>query len=242
MKSILLIDDDEVIAEIIQYYLAQKNKYRVVWAKNAAEGLAACRDRFDLILLDVKLPDVNGIMLCATLRKHTRCPILLISCIDDKSFIISGLQNGADDYITKPFDCDELNARIESHLRRSELYDGPVSQELFEQPGFSIDMSLKRVIRNNREYELTPTEYSILMYFINHAEKCITAEELYAYIWNEPYYSELRTIVVHISNLRKKIGDGEGEYSYIHSLRGVGYFYRPEKVGNNTSMSDKEEI
>lgn len=92
MKRVLLVDDDEVIAEIIRYYLSKKDAYEIVWAKNAGEAMSACRTPFDLILLDIKLPDVNGISLCKSLRQFTFCPILLISCIDDKETIINGLK------------------------------------------------------------------------------------------------------------------------------------------------------
>lgn len=228
MKRVLLVDDDEVIAEIIRYYLSKKDAYEIVWAKNAGEAMSACRTPFDLILLDIKLPDVNGISLCKSLRQFTFCPILLISCIDDKETIINGLKNGADDYITKPFDCDELNARIESHLRRIALDGERKLQAKLEQPGFSVDTQLKKICRGGKEYGLTPTEYDILMFFINHEGQSVTAEELYHFIWNTECYGEIRTIVVHISNLRKKIGDGEAHMRYIHNIRGNGYYYKPE--------------
>jgi DNA-binding response OmpR family regulator len=101
---------------------------------------------------------------------------------------------------------------------------------MLEQPGFTVDTKLKTVCRGKRECGLTPTEFDILMYFMNHEGQRVTAEEIYRYIWDAACYGEIRTIVVHISNLRKKIGDGEDGMRYIHNIRGVGYYYKPEAV------------
>ena len=232
MTRILLIDDDEVIAEIIRFYLKAKDSYEVLWAATAHEGLSMCRDAVDLILLDVRLPDVNGIKLCSTLRSLTKAPILLVSCINDKNSIVEGLRNGADDYITKPFDCDELNARIESHLRRVAL-DGPVpssSSRVIEQPGFTFDTVTMRIDRAEGSFSLTLTEFDILSYFVFHPEQVVSAEDLYEHVWKSPCPDELRTIVVHISNLRKKLGDGENGMRFIHNIRGYGYYYKPVQI------------
>lgn len=228
MDRILLIDDDDVIAEIITYYLTRDDRYSVVWAKNAGEGLAACRNAFDLILLDVRLPDVDGVRLCARLREYVSCPILLISCIDDEKTIIEALRNGGDDYIVKPFDCDVLIARIEANLRRVAIERDTKAMSITEQPGFRIDANRRTILRKEMEYRLTPTEYDLLMFFLTHENIPATAEEIYRSLWPGQEYDDLRNMVVHISNLRKKLGDCENGRRYIHNIRGVGYYYHPE--------------
>lgn len=229
MEKILLIDDDEVIAKIITYYLAKENRYTVSWAKNAGEGLAACKNGFDLILLDVKLPDVDGVSLCASLRQYVDCPILLISCIDDEKVIIEALRNGGDDYIVKPFDCDVLIARIEANLRRAAMgkRTGEREQAVVRQPGFSVDEVRRCIVRGGKEFRLTPTEYELLQYFLSHDNQPAALEEIYQNIWPGQAYNDMRALVVHISNLRKKLGDCENGMRYLHNIRGVGYYYHP---------------
>ena len=121
MIRILLVEDDDEIARIIKYYLGQEEIYEIVRGRNADEAITLSRDWFDIILLDVMLPDENGIELCSKLREWHQCPIIFISCLDDSNTIISALEKGGDDYITKPFDNKVLSARIQANLRRVQM-------------------------------------------------------------------------------------------------------------------------
>ena len=230
MYRVLLIEDDATIAKIIQYYLKQCKEYEVSWAKNAGEALALSRDPVDIILLDIMLPDVDGLELCAKLRERIYCPIIFISCIDDEETIIKALDLGGDDYLTKPFNCKVLHARIQSNLRRVriERSEHPRSQLSFRD--FSVDAGGHSIQKNGTSIPLAPIEFGLLMHLIDHPGRIITLDELYEAVWGKPSFGDVRTVIVHIYGLRKKLEPQPNAPRYIKNVRGKGYLFDPDGI------------
>lgn len=152
MIRVLLVEDDSEVARIIKYYLGEKERYDVVWAKNAEEAVVASHDWFDVILMDVMLPDQSGIELCARLREWHSCPVIFISYLDDSRTIIDALEHGGDDYITKPFDNLVLDARIQANLRRVQMErsDTKIQDQLVCR-GFTLDAAAHTVLRGGED-------------------------------------------------------------------------------------------
>jgi len=226
MVRVMLVEDDSIIARIIQYYLKQEAFYEVVWAKTAGEALALARDHFDVILLDVMLPDVSGIELCGKLREWHDCPIIFISCLDDSSTIVNALEMGGDDFITKPFDNKVLAARIQANLRRAAVAAPKPRKNLLSCDSFSLDANRQMILQGEEEIKLPPMEFRVLLYLMQNPGRHVTAEELYKKVWGKDSYGDVRTVLVHIHNIRKKIGETE-ECSHIRSVWGKGYVFDP---------------
>lgn len=228
MAHVLLVEDDVEIARIIKCHLSFTDNYEVTWVKNAEEAMDESHDWYDIILLDIMLPDENGITLCERLRKHHRCPILFISCLDDSSTIISALEKGGDDYIVKPFDNDVLNARIQANLRRANMVYDEGPEKILECQGFSLDISTHELIRQGVRRQLTPMEFRILSFLIRNPNQCFQSGDLYKLLWGKSSYGDNRTVVVHIHSLRRKIEDNPSKPVYLKSIWGKGYMFDPE--------------
>ncbi|MCI8402307.1 MAG: response regulator transcription factor [Lachnospiraceae bacterium] len=224
MIHVLLIEDDAAIAKIIRYYLRQEKNYDVVWARTAGEAMACGRDQFDVVLCDILLPDVNGIELCASLRQWHSCPIIYISCLDDSDTIVRALEQGGDDFIVKPFDNKVLVARIQANLRRAGSRVQERNRKL-EFEGFCLDLVQHTVLRDMETYKLSDIEYRILSLLIQNANRYFTAEEIYRAVWGSDHYGDVRTVLVHIHNLRKKIERIPSEPVYLKSEWGHGYLF-----------------
>lgn len=230
MVKVLLVEDDDTIARIIKYYLNQEAFYDVLWVKTAGEAMGASRDHFDVILLDILLPDVSGIDLCEKLRGWHSCPIIFISCLDDSNTIVNALEKGGDDFITKPFDNKVLAARIQANLRRAASSGTEPVHNQLSCKGFVLDVN-RHVIRiGDKEYNLPLMEFRVLLYLMQNANRYITANELYKKVWGKDSYGDVRTVMVHIHNLRKKI-EPDGDSHYIKNTWGKGYLFDP--TGND---------
>lgn len=227
MTHVLMVEDDVEVARIIKYYLAGGDRYEVVWAKNAAEAIIASRDKFDIILMDVMLPDERGVELCAKLREWHKCPVIFISCVDDSQTIIEALEHGGDDYITKPFDNQVLEARIQANLRRVQMEHAGNPENKLVCDAFELDAVNHTVIRDGVSYPLPPTEFRILSWLMQHPGQCFRSSELYSMIWGRDSYGDNRTVVVHIHNLRKKIEVDANQPRYLKNIWGKGYMFDP---------------
>lgn len=227
MKKILLIEDDADIAKIIQHYLSGK-EYSVEHAGSAAEAYGLARKRFDVILLDILLPDEDGFTVCARLRGIHNCPIIFISCLDDSDSILRAFELGGDDYLAKPFDEKVLEARIKAALRHTawiERHRGDC--RVLSCADFSLDCEQRLVLRAGQEFPLTALEYQILLFFMEHPGAYYTPEELYRIIWNKDSYGDVRTVIVHIHSLRKKIESDKDNPQRLVRVRGRGYAFCP---------------
>jgi len=206
---ILLVEDEAEIRSFVCKRLSSEG-YRVSQAENIREaGLSLQREQPDLIVLDIMLPDGSGLELCRDLRGITRAPILFATSLGEKSQIVQGLRAGADDYIVKPFDTDELVARIEALLRRVERLQAdkphPSSGRL------TLEPKERRARWDGKDLVLSPKEYSILSVLCRNRNRFTTAEELYSEVWGMSAQEDVRTVKVHISGLRRKLCQTAGD-------------------------------
>lgn len=224
MTRVLLIEDDPLVAKVILYYLDQSEIYKVVWAKTGGEAFANARDKYDVILLDILLPDVDGIDLCERLRKWHDCPIIFISCLDSSDIIVRALELGGDDFLVKPFDNKVLEARIQANLRRFHNKIPPTQNEL-KCDGFILDANKHVIIKDTHEIKLSRTEFRILSFLMQNHGKHFTPKELYLKIWGEKSYGDTRTVIVHIHNIRNKIEPDPENPCYLKMEWGKGYYF-----------------
>lgn len=224
MAKILVVEDDHDLSDIIQFYLKRAGHIPVS-AYTCAEAEKLLEQQvFDLLILDVVLPDRKGLDLCTTVRKKSLCPIIFTSCLDDSQTIVNALQFGGDDYMVKPLNYEEMIARIESNLRRYRPACQLINPNLRQYPGFTIDTSRRRVlIPPNQEVLLSSTEYNLLLYFSEHPNTLLLYNDLYRQIWKTDSIGDTRTVMVHISNLRKKIDPHHS--GIIQTVRGAGYIF-----------------
>ncbi|MHC0039669.1 response regulator transcription factor [Pseudoneobacillus sp. C159] len=221
-KKILVIEDEESISDILSYSL-RKEGYFVQCAASGQEAFQLL-DMFlpDLILLDVMLPDTNGFDICKrVVQEHRHTPIIMLTARNDIVDKILGLELGADDYITKPFDIRELLVRIKVALRR---FDHIAVKENFIRINESIklDPHSRAVYKQDQEIKLKPKEYELLLLFAEHKNRAFSREEILDYVWDIDYEGELRTVDVHVQRLRKKL-DCETLPSIIETVFGIGY-------------------
>lgn len=227
MKHILIIEDDMVIAEVQKDYL-EANGYSVDVATSGDTGLQkALQEEYDLLILDLMLPIVDGFEICKQVRKAKNIPILLVSAKKEDIDKIRGLGLGADDHISKPFSLGELVARVKAHLAR---YDRLVSdskphtaKEEIRLRGIRIDKLARRVYINGNEVAFTSKEYDLLLFLVAHPNWVFSKTELFEKIWGLDSYGDIATVTVHISKLREKIESDPAKPQYIETVWGVGY-------------------
>lgn len=227
MKHILIIEDDMVIAEVQKDYL-EANGYSVDVATSGDTGLQkALQEEYDLLILDLMLPIVDGFEICKQVRKAKNIPILLVSAKKEDIDKIRGLGLGADDHISKPFSLGELVARVKAHLAR---YDRLVSdskpytaKEEIRLRGIRIDKLARRVYINGNEVAFTSKEYDLLLFLVTHPNWVFSKTELFEKIWGLDSYGDIATVTVHISKLREKIESDPAKPQYIETVWGVGY-------------------
>ncbi|TVY10804.1 response regulator transcription factor [Paenibacillus cremeus] len=223
-ETILLVDDEAEIIELISLYL-KKEGYEVLCSSNGAEALEMVAEhRPDLVILDISLPGMDGIEVCRQLRKSYSTPILFLSCKSEDMDIILGFSIGGDDYITKPFSPGQLVARVKAHLRRIQLLEQhkEESQHLHF-PGLEVDLISRSVKVDGQLAPLSSKEFDLLLHLAKAPGKVLSLEQLYKMTWGVDSNGDTRTLLVHISNLRKKIETNPAEPRYVHTVRGIGY-------------------
>lgn len=227
MYQILIIEDDADIVDVVRFYFESNPEYCLTAANSPLEALRYADEQvFDLVLLDIMLPEIDGIDLCRQLRRKNFCPIIFISCLDDDETIVKAFKTGGDDYLVKPFTGPVLLARIEANLRRAR---GRFQSEnaTVEKGTLKLDIKTHVARMGEREIYLSPTEFEILYYMMEHAGEILEMEKIYYYIWHQPSYGDVRTISVHISNLRKKIEEDPNDPKHIKTVRRIGYVFQP---------------
>lgn len=233
MIRVLLVEDDNLIAKIITHYLTEAREYEVTRAKDAGEALYLARNPFDVILLDIVLPDADGLSVCERLRERHDCPIIFISCMDDSDTIVRALELGGDDYLTKPFDNKVLVARIQANLRRHQKAASLPSENRLAARDFVLDPDTRRVKRGEASYPLASIEYQLLLFLMQHPRQYFSADELYRRIWGKDSYGDVRTVLVHVHNIRQKIEANPREPGYLLSRPGHGYYFNPDGTGTD---------
>ncbi len=222
-KTVLIVDDDKEICELLNMFLTLE-KYNVISANTGMEGLEKFRsDKFDVILLDISLPDINGQQLCKLIRQESDIPIIMVSANDSVSDKVICLEYGADDYISKPFENMELIARIKAVLRRSDKHievNAGSGDSVICFQGLKIDYSKRHVTTSeNAPINLTPKEFELLVYFARHAGETLKED-----LWGKnTLYRWSRSLDVHIQNLRQKIEKNPKNPSIIQTVSGIGY-------------------
>lgn len=228
--KILLVEDDKDLVFIMKRILENK-EYKVMSAASVKEALLRLKEEsFDIILLDIMLPDGYGLDICKKIRENSFCPIIFISCLNDSETKINALQIGGDDYITKPVDYQELIARIEVNIRRAKRYNlGRSASEEERYPGLLVKKVRREVWLTDEEenvlelVDLSPIEYQLLCVLMEKPGELILYQELYQKVWDADDLGDVRTVKVHVSNLRKKLGIHGKEF--IHTVRGAGYMF-----------------
>ena len=234
-EKILIIDDEPEINELIKSYL-EKEDFQTSSAYSGKQALEMIRqEKPDLIILDIMLPDIDGIELCLDLRKQSDAPILFLSCKSEELDKILALSVGGDDYVTKPFLPGELVARVKAHLRRNRLLSTPKkNNSVIKYPGLEVNLESHEVWVNQKPVSLSAKEFEILSLLIKNPKRIFSMEQLYQMVWKtESLEGDSRTIMVYISNLRKKIEPDPANPKYIINIRGVGYKF-------NSSLFEKQ--
>ncbi|MGS0763421.1 response regulator transcription factor [Syntrophomonas curvata] len=228
MKKILIVEDEISIAELERDYLEIDGFYADI-IRDGSDGLRlALNEDYDLVILDLMLPVVDGFEICRQLRTATNIPILMVSARKEDIDKIRGLGLGADDYITKPFSPGELVARVKAHLARYERLLGNSHQknDLINIRGLSIDKAARRVFINNIEVNLTNKEFELLVFLASNPNRVYSKDDLFERIWGMDSMGDLATITVHIGRLRDKIEPVPSNPQYIETIWGVGYRFK----------------
>ena len=230
MIKVLIADDQELIRQSLQIVLSTQEGIQVT--DSAANGREVLRSvqliRPDVILMDILLPDTNGMDLCQRLRSWHHCPIIFTSCLDDTDTVVRALELGGDDFLTKPYNHKVLLARIMANIRRVQMDAAEPSVSGYHCAAFTLDSNSHCVEKDGRSIHLADMEYRILTLFIRHPNTFFTANELYRKIWGKESLGDVRTVQVHIHNLRSKIEPDPAKPIYLKNVWGKGYIFRPE--------------
>lgn len=223
--SILVVDDDKEIADLVEIHLVSDG-YQVYKANSAKEGMEIFeREQIDLMILDIMMPEVDGLTMCNMVREKSNLPIIMLSAKSTDLDKIVGLSNGADDYVIKPFNPLELMARVKSQLRRYTTFNVPQERQTKEivVTNLRIDTINHRVIANEKEVKLTPIEFKIITLLASNPGKVYSTDEIFEQVWNEKMYEANNTVMVHIRRLREKIELNPRNAKIIKTVWGVGY-------------------
>ncbi len=228
MSRILIIEDEESIAELEKDYLTLSD-FEVDIENNGKDGLeAALREDYDLIILDLMLPGVDGFDICKEIRETKNTPVIMVSAKKDDIDKIRGLGLGADDYMTKPFSPSELVARVKAHLARYDRLTGAriARNKVIEIRGLKIDKTARRVFVNGKEVQFTTKEFDLLTFLASNPNHVFSKEELFREIWNMESVGDIATVTVHIKKIREKVEYDTSNPQYIETIWGVGYRFK----------------
>ncbi len=226
-KKVLVVDDEKLIVKGIRFSLEQDGM-EVDCAYDGEEAFAlASENNYDMILLDIMLPKMDGFEVCQRIREFSAVPIVMLTAKGDDMDKILGLEYGADDYITKPFNILEVKARIKAIMRRTSPSHSRSREDAMLKSGdFTIDVDGRRLFLQDREVKLTSKEFDMLLLLVNNPGKVYSRETLLRTIWGEDYPGDARTVDVHVRRLREKIEPNASEPKYVHTKWGVGYYYQ----------------
>ena len=228
MSKILIIEDEEAIADLEKDYL-ELSGFKVEIEDRGDTGLTrALKEVFDLIILDLMLPGIDGFEICRQIREEKNIPVIMVSAKKDDIDKIRGLGLGADDYMTKPFSPSELVARVKAHMARYErlIGSGIQENEIVEIRGIKIDKTARRVWINGEEKAFTSKEFDLLTFLAQNPNHVYTKEELFSKIWDMESIGDIATVTVHIKKIREKIEFNTAKPQYIETIWGVGYRFK----------------
>lgn len=226
-KKILIIEDDQSIAQLQKDYL-EISGYEVTVAGSGPEGLRSMeKAEYDLVLLDIMLPGMDGFEVLRNIREQDLLPVLLVSARGEELYKIKGLGLGADDYITKPFSSGELVARVKAHIqkfeRMKERFGNREESRILQIRGLEIEKEARRVLLNGREILLPQKEFDLLLFLFQHPGRVFSKEELFERIWGLDATGDISTVTVHIARIREKLEENPSKPQYIGTVWGSGY-------------------
>lgn len=229
MNKVLIIDDDKELCVLIKRSVLSED-IEADFCNTGKEGLQKLKEKeYQLVILDVMMPGMDGFETLEEIRKENSLPILMFTSKNDSASKVRGLRAGADDYLTKPFDMDELIARIISLIRRYTRFnqtDGMTQQLEFD--GLKIDIENRSVTTENGTFELPPKEFDLLLYCAKNQGKILTKQQIYEEVWREEYFYDDSNIMAIISRLRKNLEVNPGSPKYIQTIKGIGYRFNKE--------------
>ena len=225
-KKILVVDDEKLIVKGIRFSLEQEGM-EVDAAYDGEEALEKAKEKeYDIILLDIMLPKLDGLQVCQQIREFSTVPIIMLTAKGDDMDKIMGLEYGADDYITKPFNILEVKARIKAIMRRTSLVSEKEKEAVLEAGTMKVELAERRVYIEEKEMNLTSKEYDLLELLVKNTNHVYSREKLLHLVWGADYPGDVRTVDVHIRRLREKIEKNPSEPKFVHTKWGVGYYFR----------------
>jgi len=227
-KKLLVVDDEPVLLKGLKYSLEQES-YLIDTAVDGEEALnKALENSYDLVVLDLMLPKMDGLEVCRKVREVSMVPIIILTAKGDDSSKVLGLEYGADDYLTKPFNILELKARIKAILRRVQVNDKFSTTNVIKVDDFTINTLGRKVTLGSKDINLTAKEFDLLLLLAVNKGKVYSREELLEIIWGYEYFGDVRTVDVHIRRLREKIESNSSQPEFILTKWGVGYYFKNE--------------
>ncbi len=227
MSKVLVVDDEKLIVKGIKFSL-EGDGMEVECAYDGEEALAKIKENnFDIVLLDVMLPKLDGFEVCKAVREFSNVPIIMLTAKDSDMDKILGLDYGADDYITKPFNILEVKARIKATLRRSKRTASDNANQIVK-GDLKLDVDARRVMIRDHEVNLTAKEFDLLELLVNNPNKVYSREQLLSIVWGYEYPGDVRTVDVHVRRLREKIEENPKEPKYVNTKWGVGYYFKAQ--------------
>ena len=229
MNNILIIDDDKELCTLIKRSVLSED-IEADFCITGKEGLKQLKEKtYQLVILDVMMPGMDGFETLEQIRTESSLPILMFTSKNDSASKVRGLRAGADDYLTKPFDMDELIARIVSLIRRYTRFNGQdLTTQQLHFDGLDIDLESRSIVTINGTFELPPKEFDLLLFFAKNQGKILTKQRIYEEVWGEEYCYDDSNIMAIISRLRKKLEENSGSPKYIQTINGVGYRFNKE--------------
>lgn len=220
MYKILIVDDEPAIRLLVKKY-ADFEGFETDEAADGMDAVLKCREnKYDLIIMDIMMPELDGFSAVREIRKTTRVPVIMLSARGEEYDKIHGFELGIDDYVTKPFSGKELMMRVNAVINRSKVTDSTAQREVFQKDGLKVDFTAHTVEVDGKQISMTPKEYDLLFYFIRNKGIALTRENLLSNVWGYDFFGDDRTLDTHIKLLRKSLGDYR---NCIITLRGVGY-------------------
>lgn len=222
-EKVLVIEDEQDISQLVRASL-ERESYQVQVAVNGQQGMQQLESFLpDLLVLDLGLPDTDGLTLCRELRRHNTLPILMVSARGDDIDRIIGLEVGADDYLAKPFNPKELVARVRALLRRAALSPAQAGGDTLQSGSLRVQIQSRRAFLSGEEVHLTPIEFSLLRQFVHNPGQVLSRQELLDRVWGADFFGDERTVDAHIRNLRGKLRQVDEHFDRVQSVWGVGY-------------------
>jgi DNA-binding response OmpR family regulator len=229
-KTILIIDDDADLLYLASH-IFQAAGARAITASSEMEGMSKLFTYHpDLIIQDVVLPQANGFEICRRIRQVSDVPVIMLTALNTEQDMLQGLDAGADDFLSKPFNSDILIARAKAVLRRSVHQDGMAKAFKYNDGNLSIDIENHHVLVNEELIKLTPVEFRLLVYLARNAGKVLTFNQILSDVWGEEYQGSMEYVHIYISHLRKKLGENTRNPNYFLTVRGVGYIFESQEL------------